>query len=71
MNLFAVLIRSGVVNSRFDYDAFDKLIEKAANEEMSGYDYSEILLGVESVMVKLGVMPFDENELPAEDPATF
>lgn len=70
-NLFAVLIRSGVVNSRFDYDAFDKLIEKAANEEMSGYDYSEILLGVESVMIQLGVMPFDENELPAEDPTTF
>jgi hypothetical protein len=70
-NLYEILKRSGVVDGSFDYRAFDELVEKAANQEMPGYDYREVLRGVESVMTRLGVMPFDENELPKEDPSTF
>lgn len=69
--VFSVLTRSGVLDGKFDYAAFDMLVEKAMNEEMPGYDYREMLLGVESVMSQLGVMPFDEEKLPPEDPATF
>jgi len=69
--IFAVLTRSGVLDGSFDYEAFDSLIEKAVNEEMPDYDYSKTLKGIESVMRRLGVMPFDESELPPEDPSTF
>ena len=69
--VFSVLTRSGVLDGRFDYPAFDMLVEKALNEEIPDYDYSEVLKGMESVMTLLGVMPFDEAELPQEDPATF
>src|SRR5512135_392796 len=49
--LYAVLTRSGVLDGKFDYDAFDKVVdEEAAANEMSGYDYTWILEGVESVM---------------------
>jgi len=69
--LYAVLARSGVLDGRFDYEAFDKVVEEEASEEMPGYDYAWILQGVESVMTQLGVTPFDENQLPPEDPATY
>ena len=69
--LYSVLTRSGVLDGKFDYIAFDKVVEGEASEEMSGYDYAWILAGVESVMTQLGVMPFDEASLPPEDPNTF
>lgn len=68
--LYALLVRSGVLDGKFDYEAFDRVVEEAS-EEMPGYDYTWILEGVESVMRQLGVMPFDENQLPPEDPATY
>ncbi len=69
--LFAILNNSGVLDGSFDYGAFNGLVEKAMTQEMPDYDYREILRGIESVMTRLGVMPFDENELPPEDPSTF
>ncbi len=69
--LYTVLTRSGVLDGKFDYIAFDKIVEDQASEEMPGYDYAWILEGVESVMTQLGVMPFDEAALPPEDPKTF
>lgn len=69
--VYTVLVRSGVLDGKFDYQSFDALVEKAAFEEMPDYDYKKMLEGFESVMVQLGVMPFDENALPPEDPATF
>lgn len=69
--VFNVLTRSGVLDNNFNYQAFDKLVEKASYEEMPQYDYSKLLEGIESLMTRLGVMPFDERELPPEDPSTF
>ena len=69
--LYGALVRSRVLDGRFDFEAFNRLVERALDEEMSGYDYQDILEGVESVMTQLGVMPFDESLLPPEDPKTF
>ncbi|RJQ53361.1 MAG: hypothetical protein C4526_06855 [Nitrospiraceae bacterium] len=69
-DIFRALVRSGVINSGFDYNAFDDLAGKALYQDMSSYDFSGMLKGIESVMTRLGVMPFDENELPPEDPET-
>ena len=55
----------------FDYDEFNALVEKASEEEMPEYDYSGMLRDFEAFMTSLGVMPFDEAQLPPEDPATF
>lgn len=67
---FRVLVRSGVLDGSFDYDAFNELAGKALHEDLSSYDYAELLKGIESVMTQLGVMPFDESKLPPEDPRT-
>jgi hypothetical protein len=69
--LYAALVRAGVIDGTFDFEAFDRLTERALREEMTGYDYMELLAGIESVMTQLGVMPFDEAFLPPEDPKTF
>jgi len=68
--VYKALTRSGVLDGTFDYDAFNELSEKALSQEMSDYDYSGLLSGIESMMTQLGVMPFDEKGLPPEDPKT-
>jgi len=69
--LYEVLVRSGVLDGGFDYLAFDHLIEDIIYEKAAEFDYESLRKGIESVMMQLGVMPFDEEELPAEDPSTF
>jgi hypothetical protein len=68
---YAALVRGGVLDGSFDFDAFDRLTEQALHRELPGYDYRPLLTGIERVMTQLGVMPFDESTLPPEDPATF
>jgi hypothetical protein len=69
--VFGILRRSRVLDGRFDYAEFDRIVEWAMDNEMPGYDHRALLKGVEHVMTELGVMPFEESELPAEDPSTF
>lgn len=69
--LYAVLVRSGILDGKFDYAAFDNLVEYASNNEMPDYDYRELLSSVEVIMTRLEIMPFDEAELPPEDPSTY
>ncbi len=69
--LYAELIRAGVLDGSFDFEAFDLLTETALQGELPGYDFHPLLAGLESVMFQLGVMPFDESTLPPEDPNTF
>ncbi len=70
--LYAVLVRSGVMDGvPFDFDSFERLTERALHEELPGYDYRELLVELETVMTRLGVMPFDEATLPPEDPNTY
>lgn len=69
--LYEILTRSGVLDGRFDYGEFNNRIEKVLYTDSVDFDYKETLNGIESVMTQLGVMPFDETKLPAEDPSTF
>ena len=69
--LYRVLVRSGVLDGTFDFDAFDRLTVQALHQDLTGFDHRDLLRGLEAVMTQLGVMPFDETSLPPEDPATF
>jgi hypothetical protein len=69
--VYAVLVRSGVLDGAFEFETFERLMERALNEEMPGYDYRDVLQGIERVMYQLGVMPFDDADLPPEDPKTY
>ncbi|MBI5639982.1 MAG: hypothetical protein HZA17_06105 [Nitrospirae bacterium] len=69
--VYDILRRSGILDDSLDYWAFDNLVEQASENEMPDYDYTDILRRIETVMTRLGVMPFDEKDLPPEDPSTF
>ena len=69
--LYRILVRSGVLDGSFDFDAFDRITEQALRDELGDYDASSLLAELEAVMARLGVMPFDEAALPPEDPETY
>lgn len=69
--VYDILTRAGVLDGRFDLGAFDRLVERALEEDVEGVNHATVLRDLEEVMTQLGVMPFDEGELPPEDPATF
>jgi hypothetical protein len=68
---YAVLVRSGVLDGSFDFPAFAGLAREVLEGRTPGCDCAALQSGLESVMVQLGVMPFDEASLPPEDPNTF
>jgi hypothetical protein len=69
--LYRVLVRSGVLDGSFDFDAFDRLTVRALDRELPDYDYRPLVAALEPVMIRLGVLPFDESSLPPEDPSTY
>ena len=68
--LLALLAESELTDGRFDLEAFKNLVETAPSQT-SDFAYTEILNHIESIMTRLGIMPFDESELPPEDPSTY
>jgi hypothetical protein len=69
--IYKLLQDSGKIGDTLDYDDFNALVETALKRELPDFDYTDILDKIERVMTQLGVMPFDENTLPPEDPSTF
>ena len=70
-SLYAALVSAGILNGSFDFDLFNRVVDRALVSEIASDDASGILEGVESVFTQLGVLPFDDEELPPEDPNTF
>jgi len=69
--ILTLLTDSGVLDGSFDYNAFNEVVERALKEELSGFEYAGIVSAIESIMTQLGVMPFDEDALPPENPETI
>ena len=68
--VYEYMIKTGVLDGRFDYEGFMALVERALEEEITGWSGGRIE-ELDPVMERLGVMPFDETTLPPEDPATY
>jgi hypothetical protein len=70
--IYAALVRSGVLDGKFNYARFEQIVERAlaGGLESEGFR-KELWLGLERVFTCLGVMPFDEGALPPEKPETF
>ena len=69
--IFNALLRAPVLQIEFDYNFFDSLVEKALDEEITDYDPSGMIRNFDTFMEQLGVLPFDEAELPPEKPSAF
>lgn len=70
-SLYAVMVRSGVLDGKFDYEEINTLITRALGEEMKDFEWHGFMKKMEHVFAQLGVMPFDETTLPEEKPEPF
>ncbi len=70
-DIFAVLARSRVLDTAFDFDAFESLVERALHDESFKFNAPQALAQIENVMTALGVMPFDVAALPSEKPGAL
>jgi hypothetical protein len=68
--LYAALVRSDVLSGSFDAERFFQLVDRALEGELPAADALRVPGSVESVLTELGVLPFDEEGLPPEDPRT-
>lgn len=67
----ALMRQAGIIDGAFPWEHFQGLVDQALMGEKGAFDRQAVLVWVDAVMTRLGVMPFDEKELPAENPATF
>ena len=68
--LYTALVQAGVLDGTFDFDHLDQVLDRALEAELPADAAAGFAAGVESVLTQLGVLPFDEGELPPEDPGT-
>ena len=67
----SLMRKAGILDGSFDWEQFQNLVDRTLMEETVAVDAETLLAAVERLMTRLGVMPFDESELPAEDQAVF
>ena len=67
--LFHTLARTGIFDDPYAFDRFSLIVERALWQESFSFDADATLAEVERMLTKLGVIPFNENLLPRENPA--
>jgi hypothetical protein len=69
--VFFLLRKAGLLSPSFDLRFMEDVVDKALMEEDIESRKDRFIEQVQHVMTRLMVLPFDESELPPEDPATF
>jgi len=69
--VYQALVRTKAISGIFDYDLFDRLTVRSFSDDLSDIDHRSLMSDFEKLMTELGVLPFDEETLPKEDPGTF
>ena len=69
--LFHALVRAGVFEDRVALNRFCLMVERALWQESFSFDVDSTLAEVESMLLKLGVIPFRESSLPGESTLTI
>jgi 2-hydroxychromene-2-carboxylate isomerase len=64
--LFHVLSRAGVFDDPQAFNRFSRMVERALWQESFSFDEDKVLVEVEKMLSKLGVMPFNEAILQSE-----
>ena len=71
LKLQQLLAKNGAWPHDIDFGKIQDTVYLALEGNLEGLDPTQFLWQVEGVLTKLGVIPFDEKELPPEDPDTF
>ncbi len=66
-----LLVEQGAWDEALNFSELEMLVNAALDHNVPELDPQLFMNRVDAVLVKLGVMPFDEAELPPEDPNTL
>jgi len=69
--VFSLLRRAGILDGSFDLKFVVETVDRALMEEDVSSDQERFMTQLHHVLSRIGVLPFDEAELPPEDPSTF
>lgn len=70
--VLSILRKAGILDGTFDLPGFEELVDQAlVSEKEMELDYEATIGPLEKIMTRLGVLPFDEAELPPERPGTY
>lgn len=69
--LFHTLARAGVFDDPLTFNHFSLIVERALWQESFSFDADSTLTEVETLLTKLGVIPFKESALPREVEGAF
>ncbi|MDW7774157.1 MAG: hypothetical protein SCH71_14820 [Desulfobulbaceae bacterium] len=69
--VFFLLRKAGLLSFSFDLNFMEDVVDKALMQEDIESRKDQFIEQVKKVMTQLTVLPFDESELPPEDPSTF
>jgi len=74
VNLFQILKRSNVINdpiSLSDFKLIQNIMEEALTKELKLNQIEKYLEKFKMIMLQLKILPFNELDLPPEDPNTY
>ena len=72
VNLFDYLSRREIIKSSFDFRKFQELMNKGLDISLTKTDINfEMLDLLEVVLTQLTIIPFNQADLPQENPATY
>jgi len=69
--LFNSLVQAGVLDGIKEFENLDGLVDQALTGKVPPFDEDQVVTQVERWLTQLGVMPFNEEALPPEDPNTY
>ncbi len=69
--VFSQLRKAGKIGPHFDLNKIQDLVDMALMEEDIQADQDQFVEQLERFLTGIHILPFEESELPPEDPATF
>ncbi len=66
-----LLLRFGAWDASLNFEHIGLLLDYALYTKDISVDKEQLMQQIEAVLTRLGVLPFDEERLPPEDPQTF
>ncbi|MFH1217882.1 MAG: hypothetical protein V1706_15420 [Pseudomonadota bacterium] len=69
--VFCLLRRAGVLDNSFDLKFLEEIVDKALMGEDVSCDQDRVMAQLQQFLTRIGVLPFDETELPPENTDTL
>lgn len=69
--VFSLLRRVGLIDEILNLQFIVETVDRALMEEDVREDQQKVLMLITRLLTKIGILPFDESQLPPENPSTF